>query len=130
MEALKTSMHGDGSWRFGIARAVPGSEASDDPGGPSEGVGRMRVLQPLTSGFKLVIEGRQRGDEFLSIPAIQNSAFSFLVPFHRHLRTRPLLLQLLFTAHRSQAERRNIQEHGPDLRRSISHLPRAKARSG
>src|SRR5271170_4654402 len=36
MEALQASMHGYGTWRFGVSGAVPSAETSDDPCGPRQ----------------------------------------------------------------------------------------------
>src|SRR5215468_807071 len=59
VEALKASMHGDGSWWPCIFGAAPGSEAGDDPGGPGQRSGREGISQPR--GF--AVEGGGDGFE-------------------------------------------------------------------
>src|SRR4029453_6553362 len=42
--------------------AAQPAEAADDPGGPSETVGRMWVLEPFAFGFNILVEGGERCD--------------------------------------------------------------------
>src|SRR4051794_35157485 len=62
MEVFETMLHGDGTWRFGRWIAVPAAEAADDPGGPGQAVRRMRVPEPFTLGFEILVEGSERCD--------------------------------------------------------------------
>src|SRR6266404_6079888 len=62
VEVFEAVLQGDGAWRFGGGIAVPAAKAADDPGGPGEAVGRMRVPKPFTLGFEILIEGGECGD--------------------------------------------------------------------
>src|SRR5918994_2304970 len=62
MEVFETVFHVDRTRRLGRGIAVPAAEAADDPGGPSETVRWMRILEPFASGFDILIEGSERRD--------------------------------------------------------------------
>src|SRR5439155_11019691 len=62
VKVFETVIDGDGAWRFRRGIAVPAAEAADDPGGPGEAVGRMRVPEPFTLGLEILIEGGERCD--------------------------------------------------------------------
>jgi len=66
MEVFEAVFEGDGTWRLGRWVAVPPAEAADDPCGPGQAVGRVRVFQAFALGLKLLVEGGKRVD-FVSV---------------------------------------------------------------
>src|SRR6478736_7938272 len=60
VEVFEAVLHGDGPWGLGRWVAVPAAEPADDPGGPREAVGWVRVSEPFASGFEITIEGGER----------------------------------------------------------------------
>src|SRR5215213_766135 len=62
VKVFETVFHGDWTRWLGGGIAVPAAEAADDPGGPSETIRWMRILEPFASGFDILIEGSERRD--------------------------------------------------------------------
>src|SRR5688572_4268732 len=66
VEVFEAVLHGDGTWRLGRGITVPAAEPADDPGGPREAIGRMRISEPFALGFEIAVEGG-KGSDFLGI---------------------------------------------------------------
>src|SRR5258708_955184 len=61
-DVFEPMFESDWSRWFGGWVAVPTTEATDDPGGPSEGLRRVRVFEPCALGLEVSIESSESCD--------------------------------------------------------------------
>jgi len=79
VEVFETVFDGDWTRRLGRWIAVPAAEAADDPGGPSETVGRMWILEPFAFGFDILVEGGE-GCDFVRIEGEVDRLLAAAIP--------------------------------------------------